>query len=95
MANLKKKSKKIKPRKIKQSKLEVSQLPAIASKQLRRRRERDSAYREALGIEAGGELPNQIGNTVSAGGGRDRRRNLGSTKKDRGGNSPSRIRLIG
>lgn len=59
-----------------------------------RRRQRDAAYREALGIDEGSELPKTIGNTTSAGGSRDSRRNMGGTKDSKGA-TRSRIRLIG
>ena len=55
----------------------ASEKRTIASKKREarwdRQREGDAAYRAALGIADGGELPKQIGNTTSAGAGRSPR----------------------
>ncbi|WP_131809679.1 hypothetical protein [Mycolicibacter sinensis] len=59
-----------------------------------RRRQRDAEYRKALGVAPGQDLPNKIGNAESAGGGRDKRRYTGGTKKNPGA-TRSRVKLIG
>jgi hypothetical protein len=58
------------------------------------RSKRDAAYREALGIADGGELPEQIGNTASAGGGRARAKVARPTRKNKAA-SGRRATLIG
>jgi hypothetical protein len=64
------------------------------------RQERDDAYRTALGLAKGAQLPNTIGNTTSAGGGRDRRGKASggigdSPEQRRGAATRNRARLIG
>lgn len=62
---------------------------------LERRQERDTAYREALGVADGGKLPRNIGNTASAGGGRDRRGKVAKGTKKNPAPNRSRVKLIG
>lgn len=80
--------------KAKKKKKNVSSAGRVFTESGMRRKQRDAAYRQALGVDEGSGLPSQIGNTTSAGGGRESRRNLGLT---RGSTSTtrSRIRLIG
>jgi hypothetical protein len=61
---------------------------------------RDDAYRAALGLTKGAKLPSTIGNTASAGGGRDRRGRASggigdSPEQRRGAATRNRARLIG
>jgi molecular chaperone DnaK len=72
-------------------------LPEMSKKRqegLRRQRERDAKYRAALGVAKGGELPKQIGNTTSAGGGRDRGKVARQTRKNSAATG-RRVNLIG
>ncbi|HKP39635.1 hypothetical protein [Mycobacterium sp.] len=64
------------------------------------REARDVAYRTALGVAKDGKLPNSIGNTASAGGGRDRRGKANggigdSPDQRRGAATRNRAKLIG
>jgi hypothetical protein len=76
----------------------ASKKETIASKKREarwdRQREGDAAYRAALGIAGGGELPKQIGNTASAGAGRARAKVVHKTRKNSTA-SGGRAKLIG
>ena len=68
-------SKKKLPPTSKKKRINKKPLPEMGNKRqerLRRQHARDAEYRAALGIAKEGDLPKQIGNTASAGGGRDR-----------------------
>jgi hypothetical protein len=68
-------SKKKLPSTSKKKRINKKPLPEMGNKRqerLRRQHARDAEYRAALGIAKEGDLPKQIGNTASAGGGRDR-----------------------
>jgi hypothetical protein len=60
-----------------------------------RQRDRDTAYREALGVLDGGKLPKKLGNTASAGAGRDRRGKVTKATKKNAAANRSRVKLIG
>jgi hypothetical protein len=59
------------------------------------KRQRDAAYRKALRVAANGKLPSNIGNTASAGGGRDRRGKVGNEAKRNPVPNGARVKLIG
>jgi hypothetical protein len=64
------------------------------------RQARDDAYRTALGLAKGAELPSSIGKTASAGGGRNRRGKAtggigDSPNPRRGAATRNRAKLIG
>jgi hypothetical protein len=77
-------------------------LPPISEKRRAKaqsQRERD-AYRAALGLTDDAKLPKNLGNTASAGGGRDRRGKVSgcigdSPGKRKGAGTCQRARLIG
>jgi hypothetical protein len=60
-----------------------------------RRKERDAEYRKALGLGGDEKLPTQLGNTTSAGGGRDRAKAARPTRKGGDVQFARRARLIG
>jgi hypothetical protein len=85
-----------KKRKITQKEIRASER---LNAKLAQKQARDDAYRAALGLPKNAKLPNSIGNTTSAGGGRDRRGRqtggIGESAKKKGLPSRGRVRLIG
>jgi hypothetical protein len=59
------------------------------------RQARADEYRTALGLPLGAKLPSSIGNTVSAGGGRNRRGKVVGNSKKTGAANVNRAKLIG
>lgn len=70
-----------------------------AKTKLAQKQARDDAYRAALGLAKGAKLPGSLGNTASAGGGRDRRGRatggIGESTRKNGMPRRGRARLIG
>lgn len=73
---------------------------SVFSQSAQLQRGRDAAYREALGLAEGAKIPKKLGNTTSAGAGRDRRGKAtggigDSPAKRRGAATRQRAGLIG